>query len=131
MILVVRLGLPPVELSPNQRAHRLDKARAAADYRQEARLMGWGAKVEAHWERPARARVSLLFGLKDTRAPHVRTLTYHPRDADNAVGAVKALIDGLRDAEIIVDDNWAALVLGSVTATYEDGPWVEVTIEPV
>ena len=87
--------------------------------------------MDARWERPPRARVSLLFGLLDKRAPHVRTLSFHPRDVDNAVGACKALIDGLRDAELIEDDNWAALELGSVTATFEDGPWVEVTVEAV
>lgn len=129
MMVVFRVGLPPVELSPNGREHRQAKARAAAEYRKETRIIGWGARVDARWERPARARVSLRFGLRDKRAPHVRALAFHPQDADNAVGSCKALIDGLRDAELIEDDNWAALELGSVTATFEDGPWVEVVIE--
>lgn len=129
--LVFRVGLPPVELSPNGRVHRLEKARAAREYRTEARIMGIGARVESRWKVPDRARVSLHFGLLDRRARHVVKTSFHPRDVDNAVGACKALIDGLRDAELIVDDNWAALELGSVTATFEDGPWVEVRIERV
>lgn len=123
---VVDVDLPPVALSPNERVDRRTKARATARYRE---LVGFLAVAERHrtgWEAPAKARVSLVWGMKGARPS-----TFRPRDPDNAVAAAKALFDGLRDAGIIVDDNWAALELGSVTATFQAGPWVRVLVEAV
>lgn len=127
--LTIEVDLPPAELSPNGRAYRKTKAAAIKQYRQ---LVGFLAVAEVHrtdWEAPAKARLSLLFGMKDSR----RSVGYyyHPKDADNAVAASKALIDGLRDAGAIRDDNWASLKLGDVDATFEEGPWVRVTVERV
>lgn len=119
----IEVDLPPVELSPNGRHHRQIKARAIAQYR---RLVGFLAVAEVHrvdWQTPERARLDMVWGLKGPLRG-----SYHPGDVDNAVGAAKTLIDGLRDAGAIRDDNWASLELGSVTATFEEGPWVRVTI---
>lgn len=123
---VLAVDLPPKELSPNGRFHRQEKARATADYRE---LVGFLAAAERNrmgWVAPKRARMSMVWGL--ARAPKG---SCRPNDPDNAVGAAKALIDGLRDGRVIEDDSWAALELGSVTATFEDGPWVKVTVEAV
>lgn len=127
--LTIEVDLPPVELSPNGRVYRKTRAAAIKDYRQ---LVGFLAVAEVHrsdWKAPARARLSLLFGMKDSRRSV--GLYYHPKDADNALAASKALIDGLRDAGVIKDDNWASLKLGDVDATFEEGPWVRVTVERV
>lgn len=127
--LTFKVDLPPAEVSPNGRFHRREKARAIADYR---KVVGFLAASEVHtlrWVAPAKVRLSLLWGLKDGRKGG--GWFYHPRDADNAVAAAKALIDGLRDAGVIRDDNWASLKLGDVDATTEEGPWVRVTVERV
>lgn len=126
MVFVVEVELPPVALSPNERVDRRTKARETARYRE---LVGFLAVAERHrtgWMAPGKARLSMVWGMRGSHPG-----TCRPRDPDNAVAAAKALIDGLRDAGIIVDDNWAALELGSVTATFEDGPWIRVTVEAV
>jgi len=124
--LIVVCPLPPLELSPNRtrNVHHFAKAGAVADYRQLCAVLARNAALSAAWETPARARVSLLWGLKGARGDG-----YAPRDADNSVAAFKAGIDGLCDAEIIESDRWANLELGSVRCDKSAGPFVRVTVE--
>lgn len=127
--LCFRVALPPVECSPNRarNVHWAAKNAAIDQYRRDVAIVAIDARNRAKWREPAaRARVTLVFGLKG-KSPG----RYRPADADNAVASAKALIDGLVDAALIEDDRWAILELGRVSATFEDGPWVEVLVEPV
>lgn len=127
--LELTVDLPPVELSPNSRAHRMVKQRATREYRDVVGYLAIGEARRVQWVTPQRARVSFLWGLRDHRSAAAKMLSYHPEDPDNAVASLKALLDGLRDARVIRDDRWSALQLGSVDATFEDGPWVRVRVE--
>lgn len=127
--LIVEVPLPPMEVSPNRRFDRRAKARAIACYREQVGFLAVAAARAVDWTPPEKVRLGLLWGLQD--GDRRGSGLYHPRDADNAVAAAKALIDGLRDAGVIRDDNWASLKLGDVDATEEGGPWVRVTVERV
>jgi Holliday junction resolvase RusA-like endonuclease len=125
--------LPPVALSPNGRVHFQVKREATYTYRRTVMFLAHDAmRTTRGWRSPlAKVRVSFEWGLRDKRPAHVVATEYHPKDADNAVAASKALIDGLVDAGIVADDKWACLELGQVSATFSAGPWVKVRIEAI
>jgi len=128
MMLVFRVPLPPVALSPNRtrNVHWSVKHAAVEQYKRDAGYLARDAANRAKWSAPAKARISLLFGLKGKA-----TGLYHPSDWDNGAGAMKAAQDGIVLAGVLRDDNWAALEVGSIAATFEDGPWVEIRLEVV
>ena len=123
--------LPPRELSPNRtrNEHWSGKSEAVAAYRQLAMVQAHNAAVTVQWTNPAKCRVSLVFGLKDQSVAD--KACYHPRDADNAVASVKALVDGMVDAMVLESDRWANMELGSVTADKLRPASVYVTVEAV
>ena len=84
------LPWPPYILSANARPNHFDKARATKTYRA---LVGYHAKGAPKIARPSLTLVPLV------KPPPKR------RDIDNIVGAVKAAIDGLTDAEWWDDDS--------------------------
>lgn len=105
-VLVIRLGLPPKECSPNWRGHHMAKAKAVKAYRYEAFIEGlrmFGAPgaqmLHLPWEK-AVARVT--FSFKQRRR----------RDKDNLAASLKAAWDGLCDSRIL--DNDSGLTLTSV-----------------
>jgi crossover junction endodeoxyribonuclease RusA len=100
----ITLPLPPSALSPNARLHWRDRAKAAATYRQECRILALQAR------RDMEARLGMVFPL----TPPVRVaVTFcltsrQRRDPDNLLAAFKAGLDGCVDAGLIADDNaWA------------------------
>jgi len=131
--LVFRVELPPAYLSPNQARHVPWKLKndTTVTYKLQVQAECANAMRRARWVVPVQARVSLLWGLHDARSLKHKNLDprYHPEDSDNAIEAAKPLFDGLTLAGAIVDDRWESMVLGGVTATRTEGPWVEVTIE--
>lgn len=87
------MSLPPRELWPNARPHRLAKARAAKAYRRTA----WGYALaspfrNARW--PAAVAMVRAF-FPDARG----------RDEDNLGAALKPLWDGIADAGVVVNDH--------------------------
>ncbi len=126
------IDLPPKVLSPNlaQGVHWGRKGPAAREYRALAMVR---CREAANGKRFGRARISFLFGLRDRRPAAVRRedARYHPSDFDNAVGSLKALIDGIVDAGVIPDDSWRHLECGEVRCDFERGPWVEVRLEEI
>jgi crossover junction endodeoxyribonuclease RusA len=103
-ILGVKLPLPPPALSPNARLHWRDRAKAAATYRQECRILALQAR------RDMEARLGMVFPL----TPPVRAVltfflpTRQRRDPDNLLASFKAGLDGCVDAGVLADDNaWA------------------------
>lgn len=129
MIIRFVVPLPPRELSPNGAgaAGRRWKHPAGDRYRKEVALLAQQAAFAAGWDCPAAARLSLHWGLKGRLKADGRY--YGPQDADNAVAAFKAGIDGIVAAGLLAGDTWEHLSLGAITATRQDGPWVEVTLE--
>jgi len=93
--MLVKLGLPPNELWPNARPHRIAKARAVKAYRHEAKIEAKQALGRARPPRWAAATVEASFAFTTQRR----------RDPDNCLAALKAAFDGLRDAGVIADDN--------------------------
>lgn len=127
------VSLPPRALSPNtsRSSARWHKQSHVKAYRQYVAALGRLAKPR--WKAPARAKLTLMFCLKDdagTLGRIQRSQFYHPRDQDNALASFKAGLDGIRDAGLIRGDEWDAVQI-VVAMTKERGPFVEVQIEAV
>jgi len=155
MILEITVPLPPAALSPNHTVGslgaRMGKANRYDEYKEHVRKIACAAARDIGWVPPARARISLVYGLKAVRGErsghvHKLDLPYRPHDWDNAVAAFKAGQDGLVAKPERVDKNgvrYPALpgVLladdrrhlegGSVTFDPKAGPWVRVRIEAI
>ena len=128
--LTFEVPLPPRALSPNsgKGSSRIAKSKWVKRYREDCALHARIA-AGADWEPLQRAEVRLTFCLKDRPAPFGqldRASFYHPKDQDNAIASVKALIDSLRE-QLIAGDEWGRL---SVSAALDKsrGPYVIVTV---
>lgn len=104
-------------MTANQRSHwtarsrRTSELRALSRYHASSRL----AKVDG------KVRVLVEYRFGDNRH----------RDAENLAPTSKALVDGIRDAHILTDDDkrYVIGVDNRIGATWDNGPeWVEVTI---
>jgi hypothetical protein len=128
MILEFTVPLPPRDLSPNRtrNTHWSRKSSAVSDYRQLVAIHARNATPSA-WETPATARVSLIFGLKNTDQGD--RACYHPKDADNALASFKAGIDGMVDSGLLESDRWENLEIGLVRASKVSPAGVYVTLE--
>ncbi len=95
--------LPPKELHPNARPHRMAKARAAKKYRA---TVGWAAKaaLPRDWNRAALAYTLTLHYLFETN---------RLRDDDNLTGFFKAGRDALTEISVWPDDH--LVTTGGVT----------------
>jgi crossover junction endodeoxyribonuclease RusA len=107
-------------VSLNGRGHYQQRAAAAAAWREAA---GWAAKV-AGIPTLAYARVQLVHLAADRRR----------RDADNLAPTSKAVVDGLRDAGVLADDDVTRLdhAMPSILLPVDGrprGPRWAVTIE--
>lgn len=98
-ILVVRLpDLPP---TPNVRRHWRQVAADNRLWKDAAYVVATGERIKwekrnhRRWQPIARATVSVAFGLKDKRR----------HDLDNLIASIKPVIDGIVQAEILVDDS--------------------------
>jgi Holliday junction resolvase RusA-like endonuclease len=107
-----KVPLPPNRLSPNRTigsiGQRMAMANATKKYRTVIRNIT-SECVEARLEK--HITVHMMWYLRRTKTSRE---TYHPRDVGNAVSAAKALFDGIVDAEVIEDDTYKHLSLGSV-----------------
>lgn len=124
-MLTFTVSLPPRELSPNGRVHWRAKSRAVAEYRADCWYLALGASNG--WATPDRARVSLAFGTKRDRLRP----GYRPTDPDNAWASMKACLDGMRDANVLRQDDHGALELGSVTIDPKADPGLTITVEAI
>ena len=85
----VRIGWPPIALSPNSRVHYMQRHRAVVAYRNEAALLG---KTGRRIAEPVLCVVPIV---KLRRR----------RDLDNILASLKPAIDGLTDAGWWDDDS--------------------------
>lgn len=110
----VFLPLPPACLSPNARPHWAQKSKAVKAYRALAGLAFRFA--QSNGELPATlplpVRVQLQFFTQ--RGARPRDGLYRPRDADNAIAALKSAKDSLADVGLIPSDAGKNLKTGEV-----------------
>lgn len=88
--MIVLLGWPPKELSPNGRVHWAKKAKAAKAYRAAAYFLS-----QPGWNNPG-ANVAITFRPPDRRK----------RDLDNMLASIKAGLDGIAQAIGVDDSKW-------------------------
>lgn len=90
----VTLPWPPLEMSPNARAHWATKARAAGRHKRDCQILCMGVGIRAlGWDGMA---VSLTFHPPSARRS----------DLDNMLAAMKAGLDGLAAASGVDDSRW-------------------------
>jgi crossover junction endodeoxyribonuclease RusA len=109
----VILTLPPSACSQNSRCHWSERARATSAYRKEAWAMFLQAKPRDWTRRPVKLQVHMRYG-RGSRG-------YKPQDVQNAIGALKAAIDGMVDAGIVPDDSAQWVSWGEVSIKEEKG----------
>ena len=93
----IEMPLPDAALSQNYHGHWTRRHRAAKVARESAYLRALGSRTFAcpePWPWPA-ATVDLTFYWPDKRR----------RDKDNAVASMKAALDGIADAGLVVNDE--------------------------
>lgn len=118
-VLMIDLGLPPAELSPNSRCHWAVKAKAVKRYRRSAGVIARARLGRAKAPRWRRAQVLAVFFLPDGRV----------RDPDNLMACLKPAWDGLVDAGILADDRGLVILPPILKrATDEDGPGVRIVV---
>lgn len=131
--LTLTVPLPPHELAPNARVYRMKKATIHADYRDTVIALTRNAVAEQKWQAPAKARISMHWGV--LRPKHKRGAPsdnlYRPFDWDNAVAAFKAGQDGLVRGGALLGDGRDQLEGGRVSFDPAVGPWVRVTLEAI
>ena len=93
----LHLPLPPTALSPNSRAGRWPRIKAASKYREEC---GWIAS-EAKVRHRGPTTVQYTFRFKIARR----------RDPDNFVARMKPGLDGIRDSGMIADDSSSEITM--------------------
>jgi crossover junction endodeoxyribonuclease RusA len=114
----ITMPLPWPELSPNARVHWAAKHTATAEYRERARIAACIAVPASQRPRWREARICFAAYFKTARR----------RDPDNLIASTKSLLDGLRDAGILADDD--RLVLMPPTMGVDPvRPRLEITIE--
>lgn len=116
----VTLPLPDRALSPNSRCHWRVKAKAVKAARLRAMLEAMKAMPAPYrWEA---ATIQFAFTLRDHRR----------HDGDNLEASMKAALDGLRDAGVIVDDSYGRLTrLPSAFAVDKMNAGVTVTMRKI
>lgn len=126
------MPLPPIGCSPNTHRHWRYKAAAVKKYRSDCFLMAksqYGGATIA-------TRVRLSFDWYMAKQfSNVYDGLYRPKDTDNAIAAIKPLIDGLRDAGILADDNHQHVEIGRVNlyrtkASHKGRLMIEITLKP-
>lgn len=106
--LSITLPIPPIELRPNGRPHWAAKAKRVREYRKAA---AWAMRA-AIAELPLSDFIRLPLKAVDV-CPVYFHKTARRWDADNCIASLKAAIDGLQDAGLIVNDSgvsWRAPV---------------------
>jgi hypothetical protein len=141
MKITVTIPLPPKYVSQNQ-AHRhwTKRGAAAKTYRERCAAL---FSVVPRMRPPIRVSTEWFLGRNPALSEPLEYTKgglyylcgpYYPRDAQNAVGSLKAAFDGLVDAGVVKSDAAANLTLGAtVLHTTEKAhggrSCVEVTIE--
>jgi hypothetical protein len=122
----VRLELPPAALGSNgSHGYWATKARAVKKYR-EACAWTFLQQRPAFWPWP-HAPVTIEVEYRHNR----KSRGYKPRDTANAMSAIKALVDGMVDADIVPDDSarwlsWGGFRLFTTADEHQEGVYVRI-----
>lgn len=122
-MLTITLPLPHPNLSPNARVHHMVLYRHKTKARSDAKIAAVAAMAKAgfmDYPKWASATVQCTFYFASNRN----------RDKDNASASMKYAMDGLADAQIVVNDS-AFQPLTPVFEIDKDDPRVEVEITPL
>lgn len=92
--ITIVLPLPDKCLSPNARVHWAKKARVVKSYRQSAHVATLKA-TECRVMDWQKAKYTARFYFPNNRR----------RDADNAIASIKSALDGVADADLVVNDS--------------------------
>jgi crossover junction endodeoxyribonuclease RusA len=115
-VIVVSFADPAPRLNMNDRGHWRAFARHKANWRHAAKIHGRNLQLPAI-DHPVNVRV--VFGVRD---PGRR------RDPHNMAPTVKAVVDGLVDARLLVDDDSAHVTI--IDPVFVKGPGVRIEITP-
>jgi len=114
----LRMPWPRPPLSANDRRHRMARAKLVAQVRREAGWVVKGARI------PACARVTI--GLV-----YVPAISRRRDGGENYADTLKAAIDGLVDAGVVLDDTpeYVIRLMPVVAPVDRDNPGVFLTLE--
>ena len=107
--LVLSLPLPPLGCTAQQGTHRIVKATATKQYREDARMTAFTQRL-----RPFTSKVRIHHVWFCAKNPYEaaggaqckkKHKMYRPVDTANALQALKGAVDGLVDAGLLVDDK--------------------------
>lgn len=99
--------VPSRVISPNSRKDRWEQARVTAKLREDAYIV-----CKQYHVRFASCRAWVRFSVADPN---------RPRDWDNSLRTMKPVWDGMKDAGVIVDDNWKRLLVYPQDPLYVKG----------
>lgn len=113
MIRITVPALPPVEMSPNSRAHFFVKAKVSKQFKNDVFYCARDVitKYRLGLFPLVVVKVELTFIFRDNRR----------RDVDNMLGRFKPGMDALKAAGVIVDDDARHLQIGSVKIEVDKG----------
>lgn len=120
---VVDLPLPVKALSPNAHLHWREKHKATSAARKNSWY--WFRRFMPNGWKPAPIEIAVQYRW----GPSAQG--YRPRDVQNAIAALKPMIDGMVDAGIIPDDSAKWLSWGRVQivrCALGDVPGVRITV---
>jgi len=101
----ITISLPPKGCSPNTHRHWRKKGDAIRQYRQEAFACAAQQAGGIRFQRPVRVDHAWYMGKSQKESLKVIPPRYRPLDEGNAIAALKAAIDGVVDAGVLVSDS--------------------------
>lgn len=138
MTFLVEVPLPPQGVQQNNRRHWRATASATKKYREDcasAAKFAMSFKEFKGFTVPVEISADFFMALtpqerklKDAvaaarkegkKVPAPKPVHYRPRDIGNAVGALKAAIDGLKDAGMFADDDHKHVDLGKIRLRFK------------
>ena len=119
MTFTVVLPLPPVALNPHAKGHWRGKAKHTKAARETGMVAAMAATRSQRPSLPS-AEVSMTYDV----SPPMKVKGYRPKDVQNAIAAVKAYVDGCKDAGLIEDDRAECLTWGQCRIVKEGKPGV-------
>lgn len=131
----IRVPLPLRYVSPNFHGHWRYRARATKETREIARIAAMGDAVgliRSQKENPGPIRISVVMNM----ARRGNDSYYRPLDAANAIGSLKATMDGLVDAGVVPSDShewviWGDVVLNRTAKAHGGKCGVVLTVEAI
>lgn len=119
-LIVIRMPLPPKELSPNARVHWARKAKVVKAVREEAYYSTLAAMREvgitAYWP------IAVI-------EPRFYVATNRRRDRDNLAASLKAARDGIADAGLVANDTDLRNIDPEIIVDKTTAPRVELWIK--